>query len=137
MNKIIRAFSPLLAFASQSFTFRRGTEFAGFMTLEEGIGARIWFCVPSALWQKGAVETANERIRRFMPGNSDLAAVSHHDLIHARHLNDQPRKCLARPLPRCSWLICKKEGDPLPRNAGMMQLDELLHTTSIVKEDCD
>lgn len=48
MDKIIRRFSPLPAFARQSFTFDRGTEFAGFRALEEGIGARSWFCDPSA-----------------------------------------------------------------------------------------
>ena len=46
MDKIIRAFSPLPAFARQSFTFDCGTEFAGFRALEEGICARSWFCDP-------------------------------------------------------------------------------------------
>lgn len=100
MDKIIRAFSPLPAFARQSFTFDRGTEFAGFRALEDGIGARSWFCDPSAPWQKGAIENTNKRIRRFMPSKTDLAAVSQHDLIHlARHLNDQPRKCLGYKTP--------------------------------------
>ncbi|UPA27323.1 IS30 family transposase [Shinella oryzae] len=100
MDKIIRAFSSLPAFARQSFTFDRGTEFAGFRALEEGIGARSWFCDPSAPWQKGAVENANKRIRRFMPGNTDLAAVSQRDLNNlARHLNNQPRKCLGYKTP--------------------------------------
>ncbi|SCB17382.1 IS30 family transposase, partial [Rhizobium hainanense] len=84
----------------QSFTFDRGTEFAGFRALEDGIGARSWFCDPSAPWQKGAVENANKRIRRFMPGDTDLAAVSQRDLTQlARHLNDQPRRCLGYKTP--------------------------------------
>jgi transposase, IS30 family len=100
MDKIIGTFSPLPAFARQSFTFDRGTEFTGFRALEDGIGARSWFCDPSAPWQKGAVENANKRIRRFMPGDTDLAAVSQRDLTHlARHLNDQPRKCLGYKTP--------------------------------------
>ena len=34
---------------------------------------------------------ANKRIRRFMPGDTDLATVPQRDLIYlARHLNDQP-----------------------------------------------
>jgi IS30 family transposase len=57
MDKIIRAFSPLPAFARQSFTFGRGTEFAGFRALEDGIGARSWFCDQSAPWQKGQSRT--------------------------------------------------------------------------------
>jgi len=100
MDKIIGVFSPLPAFVRQSFTFDRGTEFAGFKALEDGIGARSWFCDPSAPWQKGAVENANKRIRRVMPGDTDLAAVSQRDLTHlARYLNDQPRKCLGYKTP--------------------------------------
>lgn len=40
MDKIIETFSPLPSLARQSFTFDRGTEFAGFRALEDGIGAR-------------------------------------------------------------------------------------------------
>jgi IS30 family transposase len=32
----------LPAFARQSFTFDRGTEFTAFRALEDGIGARSW-----------------------------------------------------------------------------------------------
>jgi IS30 family transposase len=111
MDKIIRAFSPLPAFARQSFTFDRGTEFAGFRALEDGIGARSWFCDPSAPWQKGAVENANKRIRRFMPGTTDLAGVSQRDLIQlTRHLNDQPRKCLGYKTPAEVFMAHLQEG---------------------------
>lgn len=111
MDNIIEAFSPLPAFARQSFTFDRGTEFAGFRALEDGIGARSWFCDPSALWQKGAVENTNKRIRRFMPGETDLTAVSQHDLIQlARQLNDQPRKCLGSRTPAEVFLTHLQDG---------------------------
>lgn len=58
MDKIIETFGALSSCARQSFTFDRGTEFAGFRALEDGIGARSWFCDPSTPWQKGAVETS-------------------------------------------------------------------------------
>ncbi|KOF13368.1 transposase [Ensifer adhaerens] len=100
MDKIIEAFSPLPALARQSFTFDRGKEFAGFKALEDGIGARSWFCDPSAPWQKGAVENTNKRIRRFMPGNTDLAVIPQNALNRlARDLNNQPRKCLGYRTP--------------------------------------
>ncbi|KPH04254.1 IS30 family transposase (plasmid) [Rhizobium acidisoli] len=111
MDKIIEAFSSLPAFARQSFTFDRGTEFAGFRALEDGIGARSWFCDPSAPWQKGAVENTNKRIRRFMPGETDLTAVSQRNLIQlARHLNDQPRKCLDYRTPAEVFMAHLQEG---------------------------
>lgn len=100
MDKIIRAFSSLPAFARQSFTFDRGTEFAAFRALEDGIGARSWFCDPSAPWQKGAVENANKRIRRFLPSNTDLSQMSQAMLNQLTHiLNNQPRKCLGYRTP--------------------------------------
>ncbi len=111
MDKIIRAFSPLPAFARQSFTFDRGTEFSGFRALAEGIGARSWFCDPSAPWQKGAVENTNKRIRRFLPGSTDLAVESQRDLLHlTRHINDQPRKCLGYRTPAEVFMAHLHEG---------------------------
>lgn len=100
MDKIVLAFSSLPAFARQSFTFDRGTEFAAFRALEDGIGARSWFCDPSAPWQKGAVENANKRIRRFLPSNTDLSQMSQAMLNQLTHiLNNQPRKCLGYRTP--------------------------------------
>ncbi|WP_245507254.1 IS30 family transposase, partial [Rhizobium sp. PP-CC-3G-465] len=111
MDKIIRAFSPLPAFARQSFTFDRGTEFAGFRALEDGIGACSWFCDPSAPWQKGTVENTNKRIRRYLPGTTDLAVVSQRDLLHlTHHINNQPRKCLGYRTPTEVFTAHLQEG---------------------------
>ncbi|MCY1250241.1 hypothetical protein D9M68_272780 [compost metagenome] len=50
--------------------------------------------------QIAGAENTNKRIRRFMPGDTDLAAVSQRKLIQlARHLNDQPRMCLSYRTP--------------------------------------
>jgi transposase, IS30 family len=99
-DKIISAFSLLPASASRSFTFDRGTQFAGFSALEDGMGAKSWFCDPCAPWQKGAVENTNKRIRRFMPGDTDLSGVTQQHLVDlAKHLNTQPRKCLRYKTP--------------------------------------
>jgi len=84
----------------QSLTFDRGTEFAGFRALDDGIGARSWFCDPSAPWQKEAVENANKRIRRFLPANTDLTHLPQATLDQlARMLNDRPKKCLGYKTP--------------------------------------
>jgi IS30 family transposase len=53
----------------------------------------------------------NERIRRFMPGDKDLAVVSQRNLIQlACHLNDQPRKCLDYKTPTEVFLAHLQEG---------------------------
>lgn len=81
-------------------------EFTGFRALEDGIGGRSWFCDPSAPWQKGTVKNTNKRIRRYLPGTTDLAAVSQRDLLQlTRHLNDQPRKCLGYMTPAEAFMV--------------------------------
>lgn len=50
--------------------------------------------------QKGAVENANKRIRRFMHGDTDLSTNSQQQLVGlAHHLNPLPRKCLGYRTP--------------------------------------
>lgn len=111
MDKIVETFSPLPAFARSSFIIDRSTEFAGFRALEDGIGARSWFCDPSAPWQKGAVENANERIRRVMLGDNDLAEVPQSALVQlAHHLNHLPRKCLGYKTPTEVFMAHLQEG---------------------------
>lgn len=70
------------------------------------------------------MENANKRIRRFMPGNTDLVAVSQRDLTQlARNLNaSRESASVAERQPKCSSRICKTQGDPLPCNAGMIHL---------------
>lgn len=114
IDKIVDTFSPLPVFARQSFTFDRGTEFRGFKALEDGLGARSWFCDPNSPWQKGAVENTN--IRRFVPSDTDLSAVNQPQLVAPPTISIHcPGSALvtARP-PRSSWPICAIAGNPLP-----------------------
>jgi IS30 family transposase len=48
MNKIIQAFAALPYHARRSFTFDRGSEFMAYQALEDGIGAKSWFCDPNS-----------------------------------------------------------------------------------------
>lgn len=57
---------------------RRPFAFDRFRALEQVIGAKSWFSDPSAPWQRGAVENANKRICRHMPGDTDLTEVRQH-----------------------------------------------------------
>ena len=73
-------------------TFDNGTEFA---RAPSAGGLPTFFCDPHAPWQKGGVENAIGRMRRFMPRKTDLATLStrrFHQLIAV--YNNTPRKCL-------------------------------------------
>lgn len=82
---------PLPPGLKQSLTFDNGTEFAE----HHRIGLDTFFCDPHAPWQKGGVENAIGRIRRFLPRKTNLDDVSpSHVLTIAQAYNHTPRRCL-------------------------------------------
>jgi transposase, IS30 family len=78
----------------QTVTFDNGTEFARHRVLHK-LAIATFFCDPYAPWQKGGIENAIGRMRRFIPRKTDLATLSNRRfrrLIAA--YNHTPRKCL-------------------------------------------
>ena len=78
----------------RSVTFDNGTEFARHRRLHR-LDIETFFCDPYAPWQKGGIENAIGRMRRFMPRKTDLATLSN-DRFQAlvAAYNNTPRKCL-------------------------------------------
>lgn len=78
----------------RSITFDNGTEFARHYELA-ALDIATYFCDPHAPWQKGGIENAIGRMRRFLPRKTDLAQInqaSFQNLIDT--YNNTPRKCL-------------------------------------------
>lgn len=78
----------------RTITFDNGTEFARHRMLHR-LSIDTFFCDPYAPWQKGGIENAIGRMRRFMPRKTDLATLPNKRfkaLISA--YNNTPRKCL-------------------------------------------
>ena len=78
----------------KTLTFDNGTEFARHFLLHP-LGLKTYFCDPHAPWQKGGIENAHGRIRRFLPRKTDLETIEpehFHRIITA--YNSTPRKCL-------------------------------------------
>jgi transposase, IS30 family len=92
-------FARLPPVLRQTVTFDNGTEFARHYELHP-LATATFFCDPHAPWQKGGIENANGRIRRFMPRKTDLATLSDHrfNLLIAAY-NNTPRKCLDYKTP--------------------------------------
>lgn len=89
------ALEPLPPTARRTVTFDNGTEFARHYELNPA-GIATYFCDPHAPWQKGGIENAIGRMRRFLPRKTDLASIDDElftALIAA--YNNTPRKCLA------------------------------------------
>ena len=82
LHALLKGLPPRLR---QTMTFDNGTEFARHRLLHR-LAVKTFFCDPYAPWQKGGIENAIGRMRRFIPRKTDLATLS-----------DQP---LPRPLAR-------------------------------------
>src|SRR3712207_2524283 len=92
MMAVFRRLDPRLR---ASITFDNDTAFARHGLLASACAMTTWFCDAYASWQKGAVENAKGRLRRDLPRNLDLDALSEAELqeIVLSH-NLTPRKCL-------------------------------------------
>jgi IS30 family transposase len=102
---VIKALGDALAAlpppARRTITFDRGSEFFGYEDLAKNHGIDAYFCDPHSPWQKGSVENTNGRLRRYLPGELDLALITpiHLQEIETR-MNSTPRKCLGFQTPQ-------------------------------------
>lgn len=88
-----------------SVTFDNDTTFARHAWLRGMLSATTYFCDAYASWQKGGVENANGRIRRWLPRGTDLDALGEDDFQEiAMTLNLTPRKCLGYRSPLEAFL---------------------------------
>ena len=78
----------------KTITFDNGSEFAHHAKLH-AINLETFFCNTHSPWQKGSIENAIGRMRRFLPRKTDLAAISDEafNTLIAIY-NNTPRKCL-------------------------------------------
>jgi len=93
-HHLVRLFSGLPESLRQTVTFDNGTEFAHHLALHP-LSIETFFCDPHSPWQKGGIENAIGRMRRFIPRKTDLAALPSRRfrrLVAA--YNNTPRKCL-------------------------------------------
>jgi transposase, IS30 family len=92
MMAVFRRLDPRLR---SSITLDNDTAFARHGLLASACAMTTWFCDAYASWQKGAVENANGRLRRDLPRELDLDALTDAELqeVVLTH-NLTPRKCL-------------------------------------------
>ena len=84
----------------KSITFDNDTAFAQHSLLRTMRAMTTWFCDAYASWQKGGVENANGRLRRWLPRQIDIDKVSDQeiqDIVITANLT--PRKCLGFKTP--------------------------------------
>ena len=80
---------------ASTITFDNGTEFARHHDLHRARASQTFFCDPYAPWQKGGIENAIGRMRRFFrarPTSPPLPSNQLDRIVSA--YNNTPRKCL-------------------------------------------
>ena len=94
VQKLIELFSSLPKSLRRTITFDNGTENAYHYRLHE-LSMRTFFCDTHSPWQKGGVENAIGRLRRFLPRKTNLNTLSAAQIqAGANAYNHTPRKCL-------------------------------------------
>ncbi len=94
---ILRRLDPRLR---QSITFDNDTAFARHTLLREALEMTTWFCDAYASWQKGGIENANGRLRRWLPRQTNIDNLADEVLQEiVMTYNLTPRKCLGYITP--------------------------------------
>ena len=123
-RRIEAALAPLPADLRRTITFDNGTEFAHHYLLREPLGIQTYFCDPYSPWQKGGVENAIGRFRRYLPRKTDLAALSARQIEQvAANYNHIPRKRLGWYTPAEAFsklLHFKCESTPPPSRGRLL-----------------
>ena len=100
ISVMLTVFARIEPALRKSITFDNDTAFAQHALLRTMRAMTTWFCDAYASWQKGGVENANGRLRRWLPRQIDIDQVSDEeiqDIVITANLT--PRKCLGFKTP--------------------------------------
>lgn len=79
----------------KSVTADNGSENTNHKEISDTFNSKFYFCHPYHSWEKGGVENAIKRVRRFIPKGTDLNKVSSKYIKALEsYMNNKPMKCL-------------------------------------------
>ena len=80
ISVMLAVFARIEPTLRKSITFDNDTAFAQHARLKTMCAMTTWFCDAYASWQKGGVENANGRLRRWLPRQIDIDKVSDEEI---------------------------------------------------------
>ena len=93
--KLIAFFIKLPRHMRRTITTDNGSEFAELCNIEHIINMDVYYCDPYCSWQKGSVEYANRRFRRYCPKGFDFSTLSDQEVKFIElKLDKHPRRCI-------------------------------------------
>ena len=97
---MLAAFGRIDPHLRRSITFDNDPAFAQHSLLRTMRDMTTWFCDAYASWQKGGIENANGRLRRWLPRHLDIDRTSDQEIQEiVLTTNLIPRKCLGFKTP--------------------------------------
>ena len=100
ISAMLAVFSRVDKRLRKSITFDNDTAFAQHGLLRTMRDMATWFCDAYASWQKGGIENANGRLRRWLPRHLDIDQLADEDIQEiVLTANLTPRKCLGFKTP--------------------------------------
>src|ERR1700756_3167680 len=100
ISVMLAVFARIEPALRKSITFDNDTAFAQHALLRTMRAMTTWFCDAYASWQKGGVENANGRLRRWLPRQIDIDQMSDEEIqAIVITANLTPRKCLGFKTP--------------------------------------
>jgi transposase, IS30 family len=90
-----------------TITYDNGTEFAQHHLINKITGTQSFFCHTHSPWQKGGVENAIGRMRRYLPRKTKISDMAQPQInAFIQRQNRTPRKCLGYLTPIEVWTKC-------------------------------
>ncbi|TXG82712.1 MAG: IS30 family transposase [Sphingomonadales bacterium] len=103
-RRMTRTLSAVPPHLRQSITYDNGTEFAQHHLINKDLTSSSYFCHTHSPWEKGGVENAIGRLRRYLPSKTPPSALTPKAICAAiRRYNNTPRKCLGYLTPNEVW----------------------------------
>ena len=115
ISAMLAAFGRIDPHLRRSITFDNDTAFAQHGLLRTMRDMTTWFCDAYASWQKGGIENANGRLRRWLPRHLDIDRTSDQEIQEiVLTTNLTPRKCLGLDaIPSFACRAWKGRSNPL------------------------
>ena len=116
ISAMLAVFGRIDPHLRKSITFDNNSAFAQHGLLRTMRDMTTWFCDAYASWQKGGIENANGRLRRWLPRHLDIDRTSDQDIQEiVLTTNLTPRKCLGFKTPFQALLaeLGKERPNPL------------------------
>jgi IS30 family transposase len=120
ISVMLAVFERINSALRKSITFDNDTAFAQHALLRATSDMATWFCDAYASWQKGGVENAKGRLRRWLPRHIDIDRLSDGGIQGHRHdcQSDAAKMSgLPNPAPSHSQRDWQRRSNPLLMNS--------------------